>query len=156
MRNRSLSRATWSSHIAYEVASESQVLVGGERTRAACVVPDDPDDPGEPGEPGDPELRRLPVPVPHDSSCVFQSLTLRFAVYRGRQPSERDMSFEFRVSGGFVPLSASLLTVGGTTSVSPQSLEYVPQLAALAVADGAQKGLTFIALDNVGVSHMFY
>jgi len=55
-----------------------------------------------------------------------------------------------------VPLSASLVNTGGSTSVLPQSITYVPQIASLAVTDGAQKGLTFISLDNVSPTIMFY
>ena len=135
---------------AFEIAAEEYVPDDDADEHPPGTCPPPP-----PDEPDTPRLR-LAEPVSHDSPFVFQYLTMRFAIYQGCEPSERDMTFGFRVSGGFRPLSASLLTVGGTTAVSPQSLVYVPQLASLAVADGAQKGLTFVALDRVSVSHMFY
>jgi hypothetical protein len=87
---------------------------------------------------------------------VFENLTHRLAVYRGLEPSERDMTFSWELSGGFVPLTASLVTVGGSTAVLPQQLRFVPQLGALAVTDGAEKGLLFVSLDSVSVAYMYY
>ena len=140
---------------AFEVVTEDQMCFESEENGGlscephACMFASDPADENEPQQ-------RLPEPLAPDSPCVFQNLTTRFAVYRGRQPSERDMAFVWRVRGGFVPLSASLVSPGGTTSVSPQSLTYVPQLGSLAVTDGAQKGLIFVSLDTVSVSRMYY
>jgi hypothetical protein len=140
---------------AFEVVTEDQICTDLEEDGGwscephACMFASDPNDEQE-------AAQRLPEPLPPASPCVFQNLTTRFAIYRGRQPSERDMAFVWRVRGGFVPLSASLISAGGTTSVSPQSLTYVPQLGSLAVTDGAQKGLIFVSLDSVSVSTMYF
>ncbi len=140
---------------AFEVVTEDQICTesrqNGGRTCEphACMFASDPADENEPGQ-------RLPEPLGADSPCVYQNLTTRFAIYRGRESSERDMAFVWRVRGGFVPLSASLVSAGGTTSVSPQSLTYVPQIGSLAVTDGAQKGLIFVSLDTVSVSTMYF
>lgn len=91
------------------------------------------------------------------SACVFQSLTHRFAVYRGADPnqsSKRDMTFSWSVTGGFTPLTASLASQ--TRAVSPQSIVFVPQIGQLAVADGAAEGLVLISLDSVAPSQLFF
>jgi hypothetical protein len=145
-------RRAWHRGRAFEVATRSQVCddENGECSHQACVFPaSEALDDEEAGE-------GLPGPVPHDSPCVFQNLTLRFAVYRGRHQSERDMAFAWDLTGGFVPLTVSLLSAGGTTAVLPQSLVYVPQIVSLAVTDGAQKGLTFVSLDTLAPSVMYY
>lgn len=94
--------------------------------------------------------------VDPSSACVFQSLTHRFAVYRGTATggSTRDMTFSWSVTGGFTPLSASLASQ--TRAISPQSIVFVPQLGQLAVADGAAAGLVFVSLDSVAPSQLFF
>jgi hypothetical protein len=93
-------------------------------------------------------------PIAPDSPCVFQNVTTRFAIYRGGERSQRDMSFYWQYSGGFAPLYASLL--GQTTSVLPQWMRYVPQLAQLAVADGSSEGLALVSLQTLAVSRFFH
>jgi hypothetical protein len=92
--------------------------------------------------------------VAASSACVFQSLTHRFAVYRGTDASRRDMTFSWSVTGGFSPLTASLTSQ--TRAVSPQSIVFVPQIGQLAVADGAAAGLVLISLDSVAPSQLFF
>lgn len=103
----------------------------------ACVLPSGALAPGKPGE-----------------ACVFQSLTHRFAVYRGNEPSKRDMVFSWTITGGFVPLAANL--AAQSRAVSPQSMVLVPQIGQLAVADGASEGLVLVSLDSVSVSRLFF
>jgi hypothetical protein len=86
--------------------------------------------------------------------CVFQSLTHRFAVYRGSEPTPRDTAFGWTVTGGFTPLVANLTSQ--SRAVSPQSLVFVPQIGQLAVADGASEGLVLVSLDSVSVSRLFF
>jgi hypothetical protein len=92
--------------------------------------------------------------LPHDSKCVFENLTHRFAVYRGAMPSVRDMAFSWKVAGGFITLGANL--AAQTAAVSPHSLMFVPQLGQLAVVDGAAEGLVLVSLDSVSVSRLFF
>lgn len=92
--------------------------------------------------------------VKPDNPCVFNSLSGRFAVYRGTEPSQRDMQFSWSVSGGFSPLVANLTSQ--TSSVLPQSMVFVPQIGQLAIADGAAEGLALVSLDTVGVSHLYF
>jgi hypothetical protein len=82
--------------------------------------------------------------------CIFENLTSRFAVYRGRQPSVRDMTFGWDTTGGFVPLSASLASVA--SAVLPQHLAYVPEYQAIAVVDGSSLGLSFMSLDSLRIT----
>jgi hypothetical protein len=93
-------------------------------------------------------------PAAPDNACVFQSLTHRFAIYRGNEPTERDTAFLWSVSGGFVPLVANM--AAQSNSVSPQSISFVPQIGQLVVADGASEGLVLISLDSVSVSRLFF
>jgi hypothetical protein len=83
------------------------------------------------------------------SRCIFENLTSRFVVYRGAQPSTRDMQFTWSTTGGFSPLSLSLLTQ--STAVNPQSMVYVPELGYLAVVDGSTLGLALFDLNSLGV-----
>ncbi len=100
-----------------------------------AVNPDSNDPPVNPGGPG--------------SACIFDGLTARFAVYRGDKPSLRDMTFSWQTTGGFTPLSMSLLTQ--TTAVNPQSISYLPEFGYVAVIDGSTLGLTLFDLNSLGV-----
>jgi hypothetical protein len=88
--------------------------------------------------------------------CIFESLTARFALYRGRcsegpdcQPSVRGMVFRWQTSGGFIPLTLSLTSESG--AVLPQSLSFLPELDGLAVVDGASLGLSIFSLNTLGI-----
>jgi hypothetical protein len=81
--------------------------------------------------------------------CVFQGLTERFAVYRGRRDSVRDAYFSWQTTGGFVPLQMGLTNL--STAVSPQSIQFLAQPEQLAVVDGASQGLSLFSLDTFGV-----
>jgi hypothetical protein len=96
----------------------------------ACVV-DDATDGIDPGEPG--------------SECVFQSLTTRFAIYRGLEESTRDMRFRWQLGEGFNPLSRSL----SSSETTPRSVTFIPHYGQLAFTDGTVRGLTFLSPRNV-------
>ena len=83
------------------------------------------------------------------SQCIFENLTSRFVIYRGKQPSSRDMSFSWTTTGGFAPLAMSLTTV--SNSVNPQAISYIPELGYLAVVDGSTLGLSLFDLNSLGV-----
>jgi hypothetical protein len=83
------------------------------------------------------------------AGCVFDGLTARFAIYRGQEPSVRDMTFGWQTIGGFRSLTLDL--VGQSTSVLPQSLQFLPELNQLVVVDGESLGLTLLSLDSLGV-----
>lgn len=86
--------------------------------------------------------------------CIFQSLMYRFAIYRGNEPSQRDMAFSFQLSGGFAPLLTNLASQ--TAAVSPQSMRFIPQVGQIAVVDGAASGLVLVSLDTVSISRLFF
>jgi hypothetical protein len=103
----------------------------------ACVVGNgsafqDGIDPGEPG-----------------SECVFQDLTTRFAIYRGQEPSQRDMHFRWQLSDGFTPLSISLTSTDRPRSV-PRSLLLIPESSQLVISDGTARGLSFLSPSDLG------
>jgi hypothetical protein len=89
-----------------------------------------------------------------DSPCVFESITTRFAIYRGAQRSQRDMAFTWEYSGGFEPLVTSI--AASTTSVSPQRMHWFPQSQDLVITDGASQGLVFVELDTIGIRRYFF
>lgn len=93
----------------------------------------------EPGEPG--------------AECVFQSLTTRFAIYRGRLPSTRNMRFRWQLAGGFQPFLLNLTSIDRISS--PRSLFYTRDLDRLFMADGAARGLSFISLRNFSLDTIF-
>jgi hypothetical protein len=105
-----------------------------EQSRAiACIIDEHPVGGVQPGGPG--------------SQCVYESLTARFAIYRGLSPSERGMQFRWTTIGGFRPLSVDLFGVNQfQTTTMPEKLLYVPQINRLAVADGGTSGLFFVGL----------
>jgi len=80
-------------------------------------------------------------------ACIFENLTSRFAVYRGQQPSARDMAFVWDQTGGFYPLVGSL--AAQSTVVLPQSVAYLPELESIVVVDGATLGLSLMSIDTL-------
>ncbi|HVZ32260.1 MAG TPA: hypothetical protein VG963_07540, partial [Polyangiaceae bacterium] len=115
-----------------------------------CVV-DDTTGGIDPGKPG--------------SECIFQSLTTRFAIYRGQPPAQqpgmsqqsgvpqqsgtqRDTTFRWQLSGGFSPLTISLTTSTDRPLSAPQTLVPLPELGQLMVTDAASPGLVFIGVNT--------
>jgi hypothetical protein len=92
------------------------------------------------------------VPGGPGSECIFENLVARFAVYRGRTPSVRGMTFSWQTAGGFVPLVAALTAT--SSAVMPQHLTYVPELQSMAVVDAAQYGLglSLLSLDTLRIN----
>lgn len=122
----------------------------------ACRRPEDP--------PGDPLVDRVGCaedpndPCVYDQrqggvdpsfKCVFNGLTARFALYRGRTASVTDQAFTWQTTGGFSPLTMSLSAL--STTVAPQSIQYVSEVEQLAVVDGASQGLSLFSLDTFNV-----
>jgi hypothetical protein len=97
-----------------------------------CVV-DDTSGGIDPNEPG--------------SECVFQSITTRFAIYRGLGETARDTHFRWVLSDGFAPLTVSLTTADRNVS-TPRSLLALPEIGQLLVTDGTALGLTTIAISS--------
>lgn len=100
-----------------------------------CVVENDDQIPVKPGQPG--------------GECIFENLTSRFAVYRKGQESTRGMAFSWQTTGGFTPLTMSL--VSQTNQVMPQSMNYLSEYGYVAVVDSQSLGLVLFNLDSLGV-----
>lgn len=83
------------------------------------------------------------------AACIFENLTARFAVYRGLQPSVRDMTFSWDTTGGFYPLSAPLSAV--STAALPQTVRYVPEYQSFAVVDASSLGVSLVGLDDLRI-----
>ena len=75
---------------------------------------------------------------------MFQGRPSRFAVYRGLQPSVRDMQFTWQLRGGFVPLA---VTISRANNSLPEKLQFIPGLQTVAVVDGGTAGLGLVRLD---------
>ncbi|HMA94865.1 MAG TPA: hypothetical protein VKP30_19375 [Polyangiaceae bacterium] len=86
------------------------------------------------------------VSVP--AACLFDSLKARFAIYRGQQPSVRDMMFKWRVTGGFSTLSSLIGSSTSQITAAPVDMVYSESLGALVVVDGASGGLSLIGFQR--------
>lgn len=94
-----------------------------------------------------------PVPV-FDDPKVYRNPLMQLVIWSGSEPSERNMTFSFTTANGFYPL---LVNLASTTSyVQPQSMQYVPQIGQLAIADGAAQGLILVDIASLGVSQTYY
>jgi len=99
---------------------------------------------------GEPTKPVIPVlPGGPGSECIFENLTSRFVVYHGAQPNVPNMAFSWQTTGGFVPQTMSLLSL--SSSVSPQSLGYLPEQGWLAVVDASTVGLALFDLNSLAV-----
>lgn len=118
--------------------SDDRPVIGLARTAGdlgrdlACVV-DDPRGGVGPGDPG--------------AECLFREGPSRFAVYRGQEPSVRDMQFSWQLRGGFVPLT---ITVSRANNSVPEKLQFIPGIQSVLVADGGTAGLGVVRLDSLG------
>ena len=83
------------------------------------------------------------------AGCVFENLTARFVIYRGRSPSDRDMRFVWDVNGGFVPLTISTSTVSTGSSVLPQTLSYLQRSDTLVSVDAIAGGVMLFDLNTL-------
>jgi hypothetical protein len=83
--------------------------------------------------------------------CMFESIKARFAIYRGREPSVRDMTYRWAVSGGFVPLSTSIASASVGLNVVPMDMVYSEPLNAMVVVDGASGGVNLVDLTSFGM-----
>ncbi len=81
------------------------------------------------------------------SACIHETPVARFAVYRGEEPSVRDMTFTWQVVGGFSTLKLDLGLV--SSNVSPTRLVPLPQLDWVSVVDAGALGLAMFSLDTL-------
>lgn len=88
------------------------------------------------------------------SECVFNSLTRRFAIYRGLEPSRRGMAFGFEVMGGFATQSIALSS--NTSQVLPVAMNLVPSFGQLGVVDSQSRGLLMIDLRTTRLAASFF
>lgn len=86
--------------------------------------------------------------------CIFNGITRRFVVYRGLNPTERDMAFGLEVIGGFQGRAISLTL--GSQIVLPVSIQEVPTFGSLGVVDSQNRGLMMIDVKNSGVAWSYY
>ena len=83
------------------------------------------------------------------AACIFENLTARFAVYRGQEPSVRDMAFTWETTGGFYALAGSLASV--SSAVLPQRVKYISEYQAISVIDAASLGVSLMSLDSLRI-----
>jgi len=95
------------------------------------------------------------LPGEQGSECVFQSLTTRFAIYRGLQPTLRDTRFRWQFAGGFTPFVTPLTTTTSNVS-TPRSMLLVPEISQFLITDGSARGITLLSPRNpVGTASIF-
>lgn len=90
------------------------------------------------------------VPGGPGASCIFENMLARFAIYRGRVPSVRGMTFSWQTSGGFLPLVGALTAT--SVAVMPQHIAYLPELQTIALVDAASLGLSMMSLDTLRIN----
>jgi hypothetical protein len=78
--------------------------------------------------------------------CLYDGLKGRFAIYRGQQPSVRDMAFKWTVTGGFSPLTASIASATVGLNVLPMDMVYSESMEAFVIVDGASGGLNLVGV----------
>ncbi|MEN9577414.1 MAG: hypothetical protein RJA70_423 [Pseudomonadota bacterium] len=90
------------------------------------------------------------------ASCIHDSATGRFVVYRGAAPSRRGMEFSWTTLGGYSALGVDLLRLGRFDASSiPRRIEFVPQVGRLVIADGGLLGMEVISLRTAGGQAVF-
>src|SRR5262249_36335094 len=77
--------------------------------------------------------------------CMFTTNQSNFVIYRGTEPSEQDMQFQWQVVGGFTAQVINLSVVNDPNT-SPQSLLQSPFDGTVMVTDGGDKGLVVVDL----------
>ena len=87
-------------------------------------------------------------------SCIFNSLTRRFVIYRGLEPTLRDMSFALEVNGGFEGMGISVIS--NSSSVLPVSMKSLDGVPILGVVDSQNNGLSVVDLLTSQVAQNFY
>lgn len=87
-------------------------------------------------------------------NCIFSGLTRRFVVYRGLEPSRRDMSFLYDVIGGFQSLNISL--TGSSSVILPVSLVELPTFGAFGIVDSQNRGLMMLDVANSQIAQSFF
>lgn len=146
----------WAKSRAFEISSRENCRPPGEEgdpltLRVGCAREDEVACVYDQGAPSDDPGQSSAVRIGGEASeCIFDGLTERFAVYRGREPSERDSVFSWQTTGGFSPLFMSLANV--STTVAPQTIQFLEQPELMAVVDGASLGLSLLSLDTLVVT----
>jgi len=115
----------------------------------ACVVPNQR--PIEPNRYTQPPSTDDDYALGLGPACVFDSLRARFAIYRGKGRTVRDMAYVWQVVGGFVPYELNLANRLTGSSILPQALISAPNLNALLVVDGVSGGVFELTLDPFGI-----
>lgn len=148
--------------VSYQVRAGGQWIVAGSVSGFVHDVVADPatlacvrscDQSGAPlRNPRIAELDPSATPPALDDPRLFRNAQMQFAIWRGKQPSVRDMSFGFHVTGGFSPL---VMGLSASSAVAPQSVTFVSPLGELALPDAASQGVVFLSLTTLGLSRQF-
>jgi hypothetical protein len=81
--------------------------------------------------------------------CMFVTNQSNFVIYRGTQPSEQDMKFQWTIVGGFTPQVINM-SLSNDANTQPQSILRSPFNGTVMVADGGSKGLVVVDLASFG------
>lgn len=130
---------------AHEIASSTCQVSASNEVDQACSIGPRVDDDLCVVDHNDPTAY-LNVGSTLPGDCVFESLKGRFAIYRGMEPSKRDMAFKWKVSGGFSGLASPVSTTTYQQNVVPTDMVYSEALDALVIIDGQSGGVNLVGM----------
>jgi hypothetical protein len=109
-------------------------------------------------------ITSAPAPSTRNDATAMRNPMFSFYVQAASGPApsctthtlaQRDMQWQFSMTGGFAPISITL-NAGTAAGVSPQSMKFIEPFGQLAVVDGSQQGLVIIDLNTLGFAHSPY
>ncbi len=135
---------------AFEVSNNNCQITDPEAEGACGVGPRTVDDVvcSYDGSQGPVGLNGLATP------CIFNSLTRRFVVYRGLEPTVRNTTFAMEVIGGFESMGISISS--NSTNVLPVSISRAGDLPVFGVVDSQNNGFSVVDLLSSRVAQNFY
>ena len=77
-------------------------------------------------------------------NCAFRGLGMSFAIYRGSDPSRRDILFNWQISGGFNPMSVR--PASSSTYTIPTRIYFIPEINRLGVTDAGTYSFFLLGL----------
>jgi hypothetical protein len=95
----------------------------------------------------DPQTEMQTIGSARVPGCMFVTNQSNFVIYRGTEPSEQDMQFQWSIVGGFTPQVINM-SLANDANTSPQTILQSPFSGTVMVADGGSKGLVVVDLTS--------
>jgi hypothetical protein len=93
----------------------------------------------------DPQVDMQTIGAAANPGCMFVTNQSNFVIYRGTEPSQQDMQFQWSIVGGFTPQVINM-SLANDANTSPQSILRSPFDGTVMVTDGGSKGLVVVDL----------